>query len=172
MEGEKEQEPDYSWLWNRVLDGLTRLLAIRLPDSPPAEIIEMTAGVWQEALVNMGTAWDEELDGKRVELAFARLARVCDRWPVPKVLIEHLPPRENQRLLAPAPLSHEEAQEAIAFFRKHRMNLEIKPVVQPDVKINQREWEKQKLEETQAKQAALSRYADIQGIDWRGQNNG
>lgn len=161
------QEQDWGWLCDEVLDGLTRLLSLRLPDAPPAEIVELTATVWQDALINMNKAWDEALDAERIKKGFIRLSQECVKWPVPKILLEHMPPRKLPPLLPPPPPSPDEAREILAFLKKQKMEVRIKEVNRlKEEEETRREWEDRKQKEIQAKQAALAHYARLQGIKY------
>ncbi|MFC3875399.1 hypothetical protein [Neisseria musculi] len=80
---------------NAVIDGLTLLLALRLPGTPAADTIQATAKAWSVALA-AGKTWDAEQDIPRIKTAFAVLAAQTDRWPAPRDLLGCLPPRPEQ----------------------------------------------------------------------------
>ena len=69
---------------DELLTGLQKLMMLRLEGAPPADGIKLTA-----------IQWDEQQDTGRVTRAFACLLAEIERWPAPKMLIKHLPPREE-----------------------------------------------------------------------------
>lgn len=107
------QEKDLAWLREAVGDGLMRLFALRLKEAPAAEMIELTAEVWLDSLVNLNRDWQESLDAPRIKKAFIRLTQLCSEWPAPAALIEELPPRDIPRLLPEPPPTKEEAEEIL-----------------------------------------------------------
>lgn len=96
------------WLHNAVIDGLQKLLALRLPGTPAAEAVGGTAMVWLEAIDRPGMRWDEEMDMPRVQRAFRALFATCDRWPAPKLFIQHLGNRDPPPALPAPRMSPEE----------------------------------------------------------------
>ncbi|MBF0803324.1 MULTISPECIES: hypothetical protein [unclassified Neisseria] len=82
-------------LHNAVIDGLTLILALRLPGTPAADTVQATAQAWSVALA-AGKAWDAEQDIPRINQAFAVLAAQADRWPAPRDLLGCLPPRPER----------------------------------------------------------------------------
>lgn len=78
-------------LHNAVLDGLTLLLALRLPGAPAADTALATAEAWGIALAT-GRRWEVAQDLPRINKAFQTLAATADKWPPPKALIDALPP--------------------------------------------------------------------------------
>jgi len=68
-----------------------------LERTPAAEVIQLTAAVWLEA-VTEGRAWEQELDAPRFRRAFAVLCRQRTSWPPPAALLEAMPPREQLAL--------------------------------------------------------------------------
>lgn len=78
------------WLNNEVITGLQKLYSLRLQNTPAEDALPATAMVWIEVLQHMPVVWDQKQDEQRLRRAFATLMRLCDRWPVPKQLIEHL----------------------------------------------------------------------------------
>ena len=95
-----------AWFRRAVAEGLTRLVALSLPGTPPAETIKLTREAWIEALWE-GRAWNEA-DASRIAAGFRALARRVDRWPVPRMLLEHMPSRpEPPKLPAPGPTAEQ-----------------------------------------------------------------
>lgn len=82
-------------VYNEVVCGLQKMLALRLPNSPAADTIGATVAVWEEALSH-NRVWHDEQDVKRVQTAFKLLAIHLDRFPLPcdffKVLPKPTPP--------------------------------------------------------------------------------
>ena len=78
-------------LYNALVDGLTLLLALRLPGAPAADTAQATAQAWSVALA-ANKQWDAEADPARIQAAFAVLAGNTDRWPAPLHLLDCLPP--------------------------------------------------------------------------------
>lgn len=78
-------------LYNALVDGLTLLLALRLPGAPAADTAQATAQAWSVALA-ANKQWDAETDLPRIRTAFAVLAANIDRWPAPRHLLDCLPP--------------------------------------------------------------------------------
>jgi hypothetical protein len=94
------------WFRVAIADGLTRLIALSLPGTPSHETIALTKEAWIESLFE-GRAWVED-DAGRIAAGFRSLARKVDRWPPPKLLLEHLPARpERKKLEAPKPSPEE-----------------------------------------------------------------
>ncbi|WP_304672556.1 hypothetical protein [Neisseria bergeri] len=57
--------------------------------------IKLTASVWMEAIASLPIRWDEQQDAGRITRAFVCLLAEIERWPTPKMLIKHLPPRKE-----------------------------------------------------------------------------
>lgn len=104
-------------LHDEVVDGLTLILALRLPGTPAADTIQATAQAWSVALA-AGKTWDAEQDIPRIQTAFAVLAAQTDRWPAPRDLLGCLPPRPERLKLEhrhrPTPEQKEAAKEVVA----------------------------------------------------------
>ena len=80
---------------DELLTGLQKLMMLRLEGAPPADGIKLTASVWMEAIASLPIQWDEQQDAGRITRAFACLLAEIERWPAPKMLIKHLPPRKE-----------------------------------------------------------------------------
>lgn len=96
------------WLRAEIGSGLQKLLALRLPGTPPEDAIIGTAEVWLEAVASRNIQWVEHLDRQRVRRAFLALLRDCDRWPSPKLLLENLGNRDPPKALPHPILTSEE----------------------------------------------------------------
>lgn len=81
------------WAYNQMIDGLQKLLVLRLQGSPPADTIGALAMVWEEALTPITWAWQPETDGARLPAAFRRLISQAEKWAQPAQLIKQIPPR-------------------------------------------------------------------------------
>lgn len=83
------------WAYNQMIDGLQKLLVLRLQGSPPADTISALAAVWEEALTPITWAWQPETDGERLPIAFRQLIRQAEKWMQPAQLIKQIPPRNT-----------------------------------------------------------------------------
>lgn len=83
------------WAYNQMIEGLQKLLVLRLQGSPPADAISGVAAVWEEALTPTTWAWQPETDGERLPQAFRLLIRQADKWAQPAQLIKQIPPRRE-----------------------------------------------------------------------------
>ncbi|MFC9571463.1 hypothetical protein ACFTR5_20720 [Bacillus velezensis] len=82
------------WIKREIAEGLKRLMCLGLERTPAAEVIQLTAAVWLEAITE-GREFDQQLDAPRFRRAFAVLCRDCRQWPLPSSLLEAMPPREQ-----------------------------------------------------------------------------
>ncbi|WIX31228.1 hypothetical protein QO259_10315 [Salinicola sp. JS01] len=98
------------WFRNEINDGLARLMVLHLPSSPWEEEAKYTQKTWTEVLWGAPIGWDAELDTNRLRVAFARLARDSNRWPLPRQLLQSLPARPERPRLGRPKMS--EAQKA------------------------------------------------------------
>jgi len=94
------------WLRNEIVDGLQRLISLRLKNAPSADTVTATAVVWFETIASRPIAWNENLDRKRIKKAFGELCATVDSFPSPAQFLRVLPPRE-QALCLPQPQSAE-----------------------------------------------------------------
>lgn len=86
------------WAYNQMLDGLQKLLVLRLQGSPPADTITALAAIWEEALMPYTWAFNLEYDRTRLPRAFNLLIQQAERWVQPAQLIRLIPPRLEQPL--------------------------------------------------------------------------
>lgn len=93
------------WLKNEVIEGLQKLLSLRLKNTPPADVIRGTVEVWTEVLQSRPISWDQELDTKRIKTAFRELCAVSDSFPSPSDFLRILGPREQPKAL-PRPIEN------------------------------------------------------------------
>jgi hypothetical protein len=73
-----------AWFEDEVLDGLSMLFVLGLPNTPAAESITLTAKAWGVTLWNMPTGWVQDADCWRMQKAFVQLMGRVDRFPTPK----------------------------------------------------------------------------------------
>jgi hypothetical protein len=116
-----------AWLGDIVLDGLSALLALRLPGTPPEDAIEATAQVWIKAIC-YGVTWQEEPDGAALRHGFALLAREMDRWPAPRAYLDRVPKDRPWPYQPPRIVRATESQRAagIAAITAYRESAELK----------------------------------------------
>lgn len=81
------------WAYNQMIDGLQKLLVLRLQGAPPADTITALAAVWEEALTPITRYWTLDLDNNRLPEAFRRVMQQSSKWVTPAQLIEQIPPR-------------------------------------------------------------------------------
>lgn len=87
-----------AWLHNEILDGLTKLLCLRLDNAPSEDMALGTAAAWGVAL-SARLDWNEARDRERVRKGFDNLlAAGLTRWPQPQKLVECLPDPSALRL--------------------------------------------------------------------------
>ncbi len=83
------------WLDNLILEGIQRLLILRLKDSPALDTIELLADTWIQVFKNQPIDWDESQDSKRIRQAFLSCMGKLESWPSPKTILLFLPNRDN-----------------------------------------------------------------------------
>jgi hypothetical protein len=91
-----------AWFRDAITSGLQALVVLHLPGGPGHDTVAYTRDVWVRTLWGAPIQWDVNVDRRRIDAAFNRLARQVDRWPAPRALLERLPPRPKPRAL-PAP---------------------------------------------------------------------
>lgn len=84
------------WVFNQMIDGLQKMLVLRLQGAPPADTINALAVVWEEALIPHTWAFEQEIDGARLPTAFKLLIAQAERWQQPAQLIKLIPPRPER----------------------------------------------------------------------------
>ncbi|MDO4434573.1 MAG: hypothetical protein Q4B82_08355 [Alysiella sp.] len=82
------------WAYNQMLEGLQKLLILRLQGAPPADTITALATVWEEALTPLTRHWQQDLDSNRLPEAFRRVIQQSSKWVAPAQLIEQIPARQ------------------------------------------------------------------------------
>lgn len=84
------------WAYNQMIDGLQKLLVLRLQGAPPADTITALAAVWEEALTPHTWAFEPDSDAHRLPTAFRLLIGQSEKWVQPVQLIKLIPPRQEQ----------------------------------------------------------------------------
>lgn len=108
------------WAYNQMIDGLQKLLVLRLQGAPPADTINAVAMVWEEALTPHTWAFVPEYDAERLPNAFRQLIQQAERWVQPAQLIRHIPPRDEYLMqieYKPPTISSEERERNRAYIR-------------------------------------------------------
>lgn len=106
------------WFRIAISEGLTRLIALSLPNTPPHETIALTKEAWIESLYE-NRNWIET-DSPRIAAAFRSLSRRVDRWPAPRALLDNLPSRPEQKKLPSPPPTAEQRKRAAEILRRAR----------------------------------------------------
>lgn len=83
------------WAYNQMIEGLQKLLVLRLQGAPPADTISALAAVWEEALTPHTWAFNEQLDHNRLPTAFKRVIQHTEKWVQPAQVIREIPPRSE-----------------------------------------------------------------------------
>ena len=107
-------------IYNAVIEGLQKLIALRLRGAPSEAGIVAVATVWEEALC-YAVRWRPD-DLPRVRKAFAQLYADSHDWPSPKAFLDRLPPRPPPRQL-PRPPVDPAKREAYANTLKQLTNM-------------------------------------------------
>jgi len=110
------------WFRNAVIDGLQGLVTLMLPGTPAAEVVPLTTLSWVEVLWRLPVAWVQDLDLPRIGPGFVALAGAVDKWPAPRQLLAHLPPRPAPPLALPQPryVPGNAQRQAMQDFRRRR----------------------------------------------------
>lgn len=90
-------------IYNAIIEGLQKLVALRLRGAPSEAGIVAVAAVWEEALCH-AVRW-ESADLPRVRHAFARCYAELNDWPSPRMFLERLPPRPEPPALPQPPIN-------------------------------------------------------------------
>lgn len=111
------------WLLSEVAMGLQRLVALSLPNRPPAETIVLTAVVWRDQLRRKFGQWDQELDTPRIRAAFSALEGSVEDWPAPARFLRELPPRPEPLMLPPPEMTEEQKQDNLNWVKKLKQQI-------------------------------------------------
>lgn len=115
------------WLLAEIAAGFQRLVTLSLPNTPASDVLVPAAQIWHEALLSTSTQWNQDEDAWRLQRGFALLCRDCDRWPVPKHLIDRLPARKDKLALPKPTLTPAEREANLARLKTLMQQLGAKP---------------------------------------------
>ncbi len=113
------------WIQSEIATGFQKLVALRLRNAPPEEVIVGTVAVWLEALMDMPINWDEQQDRSRLTEAFKVLCRTSTNWPTIKEFIDVLPARPPPVMLPMPKTDPEIARKNIAAIKAMLRNKPI-----------------------------------------------
>lgn len=127
------------WVRNQVLDGLSKLLVLRLQGAPPADTVQAVAEVWCEALTPHTWAFVKGVDEMRLPMAFKLLIQQVDKWVQPAQLIKLIPPRPELQVAGllmaktepPTPEQRAHAERNLAQIRQHLAKMLDKGSLKP-----------------------------------------
>jgi len=88
-----------NWLQAEIVEGIQKLMALRLRNTPPSDTLKATAVVWFDVFNSRPITWDQELDTKRIKKGFTELCAYSDSWPSPSDFFKVLPSRPQALLL-------------------------------------------------------------------------
>jgi len=88
-----------NWLQAEIVEGIQKLMALRLRNTPPSDTLKATAVVWFDVFNTRPITWDQELDTKRIKKGFTELCAYSDSWPSPSDFFKVLPSRPQALLL-------------------------------------------------------------------------
>jgi hypothetical protein len=102
-----------SWLKREIVEGLQALLALRLDGAPAADMVVLTANIWEKAFEQrLGRNAVEEIDAPRIQEGFRFLFPRLRKWPAPADVLESMPPRPPRKALPepePTKAQHKES---------------------------------------------------------------
>ena len=103
-----------SWLKREVVEGLQALIALRLKGAPAADMVVLTAEIWQRAFERrLGKYAIEEVDASRIREGFMAQFPKLREWPAPADVIESMPPRPPRAALPEPQVTQEQHQENV-----------------------------------------------------------
>ena len=88
-----------------IFEGVQKLSALRLRNTPSAETLRPVAEIWCQAFESYPVAWNEEQDRERLKAMFVSCSATCEEFPSPAVAYRLLKTRE-QRLALARPVSN------------------------------------------------------------------
>jgi hypothetical protein len=110
-----------NWLRTLIADGLAALLTLGLDGTPGAEVVCRTADVWHHVMA--GSCNIEAIDSTRVKQAFSGLLKTVEKWPEPRAIWAHMPPRPHQERLPDPPRSDQDCQTALKSLEQMRQRV-------------------------------------------------
>ena len=81
------------WLKQAIANGVSMLVLLKLKNAPKEDEIKPTMEAWFR-VITYKKQFDQELDERRFNEAFIRLARTCEWFPTPSELMRAMPQRE------------------------------------------------------------------------------
>lgn len=89
---------------NAIVEGIAKLIALRLKGSPSEDTADGIYQVWLEVFEAQNIVWDDELDAGRIKKAFITCAGAVDWFPAPKAVLAFMPKREASKQLEHKPV--------------------------------------------------------------------
>jgi hypothetical protein len=83
------------WLDNLIIEGIQRLLILRLKNSPALDTINPLIDTWVYVFKAQAVDWNEALDTPRIRKAFLHCAGKVDEFPSPRTVLQYLPSRPD-----------------------------------------------------------------------------
>lgn len=78
-------------LQNAIMEGLQRLLVLRLPGSPASDTLTAVAAIWIDALSDRPITWQTDRDLPRIRKSFRVIEGTAEKWPNPAIFMQNLP---------------------------------------------------------------------------------
>lgn len=88
-----------NWLQAEIVEGIQKLMALRLRNTPPSDTLKATAVVWFDVFNSRPITWNQDLDTKRIKKGFTDLCGTSDYWPSPSDFFRVLPSRPQALML-------------------------------------------------------------------------
>lgn len=149
----------HRWLLNEIVEGMQKMVLLKLTDHPALETIAVVAVTFCDVLQAKYMTWDKEQDTPRVRAAFNNIMLEESRWPTPAVFFEHLPERPAPKELPSPPMTHEESVEFLKFLKEKKQELQIKTIDRMS-----REYERRSFKEMEPDPAILAKQEHIRNL--------
>lgn len=81
------------WLDAEIIEGIQRLLILRLKNAPALDTVELFVDTWITVFKNQPIDWHEALDRPRIRAAFLSCMGNTEEFPAPKKVLQYLPAR-------------------------------------------------------------------------------
>jgi hypothetical protein len=102
------------WLRREVVEGLQALVALRLRGAPAADMVVLTAEIWEQAFEQrLGRHAIEAVDAPRIREAFRFQFPRLREWPAPADILESMPPRPPRPALPEPKVTEEQHRENV-----------------------------------------------------------
>jgi hypothetical protein len=88
-----------NWLQAEIIEGIQKLMALRLRNTPSSDTLKATAVVWFDVFNSRPITWNQDLDTKRIKKGFTDLCATSDYWPSPSDFFRVLPSRPQALML-------------------------------------------------------------------------